>query len=292
MRCQRGLVVISAALALWSPLARADAREQEPRYSPWQSKRHTWFAASASDVGVIYARPHLTLGWGAPFWQFVGIDAYGIATNSFMAGYAGWRASLPWLDVQWGYRAVYPWDRRYLPKQTRYEPADLILREPDQRSTYGVIELELTPLAPLLHGVAFAELHPMWILSPSDKNLYEEVMRAVIEPPFAMRTRLGYLYGFGASKALKLGAMVEYLVTPGRPKNVTRVGPVLVLTVTQYLEVLFTTTVTVSSADQLGLYEGSYGFLGLRARWAERLPRRGLRSVVFTESSMARPFLP
>jgi hypothetical protein len=98
-----------------------------------------------------------------------------------------------------------------------------------------------------------------------------------------MRTRLGYLYGFGESKDVKLGAMVEYLVTPGRPKNVTRVGPVLVVSATQHIEVLFTTTVPVSSPDRLGIYEGSYGFLGLRLRWAERL---------FTESSSAPPSLP
>jgi hypothetical protein len=177
---------------------------------------------------------------------------------------------LPFLDVQWGARWVYPYNRRRLPKEESYGPTDLPLGEGDERSTYRVIELEITPLAPLLHGIVFAELHPLWIDAPKDMNLYEEMMRAVVEPPFAMRTRLGYLYDFEAS-GVKAGAMVEYMVTPGRSENVTRVGPVLIVGLSQYLEILATSTFTVSSPDTLGLYEGSYGFLGLRARWAQRL---------------------
>jgi hypothetical protein len=32
-----------------------------------------------------------------------------------------------------------------------------------------------------------------------DQYLYEEMLRAVVKPPFAMRTRLGYLYAFDAA---------------------------------------------------------------------------------------------
>lgn len=268
MRLLRGLFVAVTAFGTLAASARAD--EEEPKYSPWQSKRYTYFAASASDVGIVYVRPHLTLGWGAPFWHFVGVDAYAIATNSFTSAYAGWRANLPFLDVQWGARWVYPYNRRRLPKQESYRPGDLPLGDDDERSTYRVIELEVTPLAPLFGGIVFAELHPVWIDAPKDMNLYEEMMRAVVEPPFAMRTRLGYLYDFDTS-GVKAGAMTEYMVTPGRPKNVTRVGPVLIVGLSQYYEILATATFTVSSPDALGLYEGTYGFVGLRARWAQRL---------------------
>ena len=63
----------------------------------------------------VYARPQLTLGYGAPFWQFSGFDGYLISTPGFAAAYAGWRASLPFLDVQFGRRWNYPFNRRYLP---------------------------------------------------------------------------------------------------------------------------------------------------------------------------------
>jgi hypothetical protein len=263
-------------------LARPAAAEEEPRYSPWQSKQSSWFVSSASDVGFIYARPHLTLGWGAPFWQFVGVDAYAISTNSFAAAYVGLRANLPFLDVQWGGRKVVPFDRRFLAPAERYRAEDLSLAAGGERSVYQLIEFELTPVAPLLHGVVFAELHPLWIDAPRDQYLFEEMLRAVVKPPFAMRTRLGYLYAFDEAGNFKLGAMTEYIVTPGRPKNVTRVGPVVLVGLSRHVELLTTATLPVSSPDELGLYEGSYGFIGARLRWAKRL---------FTESSPAQPSL-
>ena len=270
MRRVRGLLVATALATALTRGAAAEEEAEEPRYSPWQSKKYTSLAASASDVGIVYARPHLTLGWGAPFWQFVGLDAYAIATNSFASSYAGWRASLPWLDVQWGARFVYPYNRQLLQKKESYGPADLPLGSDGERSTYRVVELEITRLAAVLHGVIFLELHPLWIDAPKDMHLFEEMMRAVVEPPFAMRTRLGYLYDFEGTGD-KAGAMTEYMIMPGRPGNVTRVGPVLIVSLSQHYEILATATFTVSSPDSLGLYEGSYGFLGLRARWAQRL---------------------
>jgi hypothetical protein len=69
---------------------------------------------------------------------------------------------------------------------------------------------------------------------------------------------------------VKLGAMLEYLVTPGRPSNTTRVGPIVLVEISKQLEGLFTLTLAVSSPDDLGTYESAYGFLGLRYRWAQR----------------------
>jgi hypothetical protein len=269
----------SRTLCVAMLVAGSAAAGEEPRYSPWQSSRHGWFVASASDVGFIYARPHLTLGWGAPFWQFVGLDAYALSTNSFASAYLGWRASLPFLDVQWGWRGVVPYNRRYLPPSDRHSAGDLARNDDAERSVYQVVELEITPLAPLLHGVAFAELHPLWIDAPRDQHLYEEMLCAVVKPPFAMRTRLGYLYAFDDAGNVKLGMMTEYIVTPGRPKNVTRLGPLFLLGLSQHAELLATVTLPVASPDDLGLYEGSYGFVGARLRWAKRL----------TESSSAPP---
>lgn len=258
-------VVALSGVALATPL-----EHDEQKYSAWQSDEDSFYASSASDAGIVYARPQLTLGYGSPFWKFSGFDGYLLSTNGFAAAYAGWRASLPFLDVMFGHRWNYPYDRRYLPPKDVYRPRDLELDDPAERATYEVTELELTLLAPVLHGAAFIELHPMWFDAPGDKWVFEEVMRVVIVPPFAMRTRLGYVYGFGVRQDLKIGAMVEYLVTPGRPMNTTRVGPLALVSFTKHFEGLFTTTVVVSGPDELGGYTGTYGFMGVRYRWAQR----------------------
>lgn len=264
----RAGLVCFCICSLVSGVSRADRPEK--KYSAWQSDEHTLFVASASDVGVVYFRPHLTAGWGAPFWQFVGVDAYAISTNSFAAGYVGWRASLPWLDVQLGYRRTHAYNRQFLVPRALYTDTDLDLPDGGERSSYEVIELEITPAVPLFHGAAFVEIHPMWIQAPRDRYVYEEVLRAVTDSYFAMRTRLGYVYSFGESGSVKLGGMIEYLVLPQRPSNVTRVGPVILISVSKNVEVLGTITMVLSSPDELGIYQGSYGLLGMRLRLAER----------------------
>jgi hypothetical protein len=243
--------------------------EPPPKYSAWQSDEHSLFVASASDLGIVYFRPHATVGWGAPFWQFVGVDAYAISTNSFAAGYVGWRASLPWLDVQMGYRKTVGYDRRFLPIQDKYHADDLDLDTGDERSSYDAIELEITPAVPLLHGAVFAEIHPLWIWAPRDRFVFEEAFRAVVDR-FSMRTRLGYLYGFGETGQVKIGAMLEYVVMPGRPGNVTRLGPVGLVGLSQHWELLGTATFVAKSPDALGYYHGTYGLLGVRYRFAQR----------------------
>lgn len=260
------LSLLLAAGSAWAQPAEHD----EEKLSYWQSDESSFFAASASDLGIIYTRPHLTLGWGAPFWQFVGVDGYLLATNTFAAAYVGWRASLPFVDVQLGARWNYPYARGFLPKKERYTQDDLDFDDDDRRSTIRVIELEVTPLAPLFGGVAFVELHPIWFDTPDDTLLYEEVIRAIVAPPFAMRARLGYVYGFGPGGRVKLGGMLEYLVLPNRPENILRVGPLVLVGATDRIEGLFTWTYPLSTPDDLGGYESSYGFLGLRYRWAQR----------------------
>ena len=265
-----GAAVFVTLLSAQPARAEPAAKNEAKKYSVWQSNKHTLFVSSASDVGIIYVRPHLTLGWGAPFWNFFGIDAYTVVTNSFTASYAGFRANLPFLDVQMGVRNSYPYNRRLLPKQELYKAGDLTLGDMDERSTYNVVELEITPIAPLLGGIAFAELHPMWFDTSRDVFLFEEIMRAVVAPPFAMRTRLGYVRGLDEAGNWKVGGMTEYMITPGRPRNVTRLGPIFIGTLTDHLEILATATVAVDSPDDLGFYEGSYGYLGLRGRFAKR----------------------
>lgn len=253
------------------PSSARPAAPEPTKYSPWQSTRSRWYVSSASDAGIVFVRPQLGIGYGSPFWQFVGFETYALATNSFASAYLGYRASLPFLDIETGYRAQYPFDRRFLDRADRHGVGELGLGDGDRRSIYSVVELAATLTAPLLHGGAFAEFHPMYVRAPRDVHVYEEVLRAVMRPPFAARARLGYVYTFGPDGAYKLGALGELIVLPGRPSNVVRLGPVATIGFSKTLEGIFALTLPVKSPDDLGLYEGSYGFLGVRMRWARDL---------------------
>jgi hypothetical protein len=240
------------------------------QYSPWQSDRDSYFVSSTTDMGIIYARPRLMLGYGAPYWKFVALDAHWIVTNSFTSPYVGWRASLPFLDAMVGARTVYPWDRRLL------EPSDshgsnLSVGPGDRHSRYNAVDFELAGFAPLLHGILHLQVHSVIVDAPRDVHLFEEVLRAVMQPPYALGTRAGYLYGVGESQALKVGVVVEYVVLPHRPGNVTRCGPVAAYQLNKHWEAFFAFSGVVDSPDRLGIWHGPYAYLGLTHRWAQRL---------------------
>lgn len=244
-------------------------RPPAPRYSPWQTKKMSPFVSLATDAGFIYFRPRLTLGYGAPFWNYVGVQADAITTNSFFQTTVGWRASLPFLDCTLSVRSVYPYDRRYLPRQKAYSAVDLGLDHPGaQRSAYDAVDLEIAAVAPLLHGGVFVELHPLYVDAPRGTNLYEEYIRAVIRPPFALGTRAGYLYGVDKDESVKIGFMSEYVVLPGRPSNVTRIGPVASVNFGKHFDGFAALSFVVSSPDTLGLENGTYAFIGVLHRWA------------------------
>ena len=263
------LATLCVALAA-NAAAPTPAENRLPRLSPWQSSRATPFVSLATDAGFIYLRPRLTLGYGAPFWSFVGLDAHWLTTNSFTQPYIGWRASLPFLDVQTGVRAVYPFDRQEMPQRASHDVSEIHLSDGGRRSTYHAADLDVTLLAPVLHGAAFINTHPFYVDAPRDIHLYEEVSRAIIEPPFAVYNRVGYVYDFGGALKFKGGAMLEYVVTPGRPKNVTRAGPVVLCSFDKHLDGLFTFSTVLDSSDELGIVHGTYAFIGVLHRMATR----------------------
>jgi hypothetical protein len=110
----------------------------------------------------------------------------------------------------------------------------------------------------------------VWLDVARDQRVYEELTRVIVNRRFEMRTRLGYLYSLGDDGSAKVGGMFEHFVLPGRPGNVLRVGPILLLAISSYLEGLATFTGVVVSPDDLGPNHGSYGYLGLRGRLAHR----------------------
>jgi hypothetical protein len=238
--------------------------------SAWESKQSTFFTTLATDIGIIYARPRLTLGYGSPYWQFVGIDTYFMATNSFLSPYVGWRASFPFLDALMGVRHVYPYDRRFLPQADVHHGDDLDIGPGDERSTYNAIDFELVLVGPVLHGAMFLTAHPVWVDAPKDVHVFEEVLRVVMEPPFAAGFRYGYVYGIGESQDLKVGFLLEHVVTPGRPKNTWRGGPVVLAGLSKHVDFLFAFSPVLSSPDELGLLHGTYAYFGILYRLAKR----------------------
>ncbi len=247
------------------------APEAEPQYSPWQSNHASWFAATTTDLGLIYVRPRLNVGYGAPHWNFASLDAYVIVTNSFLSPYVGLRATLPFLDVFLGVRENFPYDRRTLEPKDTHDADDLSLADNGgDRSTYTAIDFEVQALAPVLHGVLFAQVHPVVLDAPRDRHIYEEVLRVVLNSRVAVGTRAGFLYGVGPKQTFKLGVVGEYVVQPNRPKNTIRAGPVAHLSINKNFEGLAAFSGIVDGPDSLRIVHGAYAYLGILHRSAWR----------------------
>jgi hypothetical protein len=256
------------------PVAKTDAvpstRTGKRGLSAWESSKDTFFTTLATDIGLGYLRPRATFGYGSPYWKFVGVEGYFLVTNSFVAPYVGWRASFPFLDALMGVRRVYAFDRRILPQQERYDGEDLDLEEGDKRSVYTAIDFELVLVAPLFHGGVFATAHPVWVNAPSDVRIYEEVLRVVMVPPMALGLRWGYVYGFGASQDIKAGFLFEHVVIPNRPSNVWRGGPAVLVGLSKHWDFLAAFSPVLASPDSLGIFHGTYAYLGFLNRFSRR----------------------
>lgn len=246
--------------------------------SAWQSNKSTPFVTLATDLGITYLRPKLTFGYGSPFWQFVGIESYVMATNSFMTGSVAYRASFPFLDAIMGVRKVYAFNRRFLtPAKPTYEAddLDLSLHPGGERSVYNAADFEFVLLAPALHGVFYGNAHPVLVWGiPDNTDVYEEVLRVVMKPPMALGLRWGYVYGIGESQNIKAGIVIEHVVVPNRPHNVWRGGPVILIGRIPWLpfplEGLFAFSPVWYSPDSLGIFHGTYAYFGVLHRWAHR----------------------
>lgn len=236
--------------------------------SPWDEGAPRPFVAGHLDVGAVFARPQLQLGYGQPHWKWFGVEAYALTTNGFFGLYAGTRASLPFLDFTMGVRDTWSYVRSFLPQRDTYEASD-VDRSRAGHARYLAIDYELSGVVPLPGGyLVWGFLGASVLDAPASVHVFEESLRVVMRPPFAGNFRGGYVLALGRQQEVKAGALSETLVIPGRDATVVRLGPVATVRVTPHMEALLVLTGVVHGPDALGIWGGSYGFFGVRYRWA------------------------
>lgn len=240
----------------------------EEKLSPWDHGSARAFVAGRIDAGIVFARPAFMLGYGRPHWEWFGVEAYALTTNSFGAVYAGTRASLPFLDFTIGVRDTLSYRRSFLPQRASYV-ADDVDAAHGPRARYLSLDVELTGVVPLLGGYVLWGFVSTTILdAPKDVLVFDESLRVVMRQPAAIDFRFGYIHAIGREGPLKLGVLSETIALPHRDGPVERIGPLGTLSLTDHTEVVAVFTVAVWSPDALGILHSPYGFLGLRYRWA------------------------
>lgn len=242
----------------------------DPRMArSWGALPARYFVSTAFDIGFVYARPRVSVGYGRPFTQWIGIDANPIAQNTGIGVYGGLRFALPFADLRLGPRYFYSFNHTVLEVKDSYERLDLesTAGKKAQTVTY---EAELDVSLPLGPGNVLGRGSVSYVTGVDENHaVFEETLRAIVRPPLVWRGRGGYAFRFGAFEQHSVGVVVDVMDVPKRDDAVTvRVGPVLRLVLSRRVELRGTFIVTVYSPDSIGLVGGDFTELGVRYRWA------------------------
>lgn len=286
----RSLLLLALALAL-SPGARAaepagekfpdpetplgllptpeDALIDPKMARSWGTLPARYFVATTVDLGFVYIRPRASLGYGRPFTQWVGVDANPIASRNGLGGYGGLRLEVPHLDFRIGPRFFWSFERTYLQPQDSYDRIDLEVVESETAKTL-TWEAELDLSLKAGPGIILLRGSGSYITGvPEGQYVFEETLHLIVAPPLVWRTRLGYVFTFGARDQHSVGPAVDVLNVPQREDAWTvRAGPVIRMQLSRRVDVRGSFIATIVSPDRIGLVGGDFTELGLRYRWA------------------------
>lgn len=242
----------------------------DPRMArSWGTLPPRYFTATTVDVGFVYLRPRLSLGYGRPFTQWIGVDANPIASQAGLGVYAGLRFEIPHLDFRFGPRYFSSFEHSYLARQDHYSRLELESTT-GKHATTLTLEAELDLNFDIGPGRLLLRGSGSYVSGvPDGEEAFEETLHIIVDPPLVWRARLGYVFKFGAHNQHSLGPVVDLLDVPKRDDSRTiRVGPVLRLALSRRVDVRGSFIFTLISPDRIGLEGGDFTELGVRYRWA------------------------
>lgn len=231
------------------------------------------FFSAQLDVGYLYVRPRVAVGYGKPFHRWVGIEANPfILAGQAAGGYAGIRLDLPNFDIRVGGRQTYSFNRSYQAPLVKYGRWDLESTE-KPRSNITTLETEANVVIPAGPGAFIGLASVSYLLGvPEGDFVYEELLRVMVQPPWVLRSRVGYMFGFGEHRQASIGPAVDVLGIPERETVVMRFGLLARFVLSRSFELRGTFMPRIISQDALGLLESDFTELGLRWRWATASP--------------------
>ena len=107
---------IALADAVQLPIATANAEPGAPRPSNgyWSEGEPRPFVSAKIELGIPYAKPGFSFGYGMPHWLWAGVDVNAISTLEFVQTYAGVRAASPFLDLAFGARDTWSYGKAFV----------------------------------------------------------------------------------------------------------------------------------------------------------------------------------
>jgi hypothetical protein len=227
------------------------------------------FVSTTVDVGFVYLRPRVALGYGKPFTSWVGIEANPIVTSAELAVYGGLRVELPYVDFRLGPRFFRAFDHTYLDNQPSFTRLELETAN-GRQATATTYEAEIDLSVPVGPGNIVGRGSVSYVTGvPAGQDVFEETLHVIVRPPWVWRGRLGYAFRFGTYRQHSIGLIAEVLDVPMREDAVTvRAGPLLRFVLSRRVELRGSFVIPVKSPDSIGIVGGDFAELGVRYRWA------------------------
>ena len=236
----------------------------------WKTGATRKFIATQTDLGYIYLRPRVILGYGAPFFKWVGVEANPLLSQNYLGAWGGVRLTLPVIDLRIGARYIYSLRRDYLPDLNSFDRTAIELTRNGGNARTITYEAELST------GFAtkLGELSALGSISrignvPDGMYVYEESLHVVAEPTFIWRARGAFgFYAVPRYRQFTIGPALDFIAVPERRELLIRAGAVVRVVLNRQIEIRGTFVPTVNSRDDLGLLNSDFTELGLRYRWA------------------------
>lgn len=257
-----------------------DEASHTPRPSPFDSlvepeSKRSWaegsrrlFVGTTLDVGFLYLRPRVAVGYGKPHYAWIGVDGNPTIAGPGAGMYGGLRLSVPHFDLRVGARHFSAFQHAYLRPRTSYDRVQLESTELGSASI-DTLETEVNADIPAGPGDVLLLASASYVSHvPDGQNVFEETLRVVVVPPWVVRGRVGYSVRFGAFDQISVGVVADVVTVPARRTAVVRVGPILRFALSRSFEIRGSFVPCIFSPDDLGLLDSDFTELGLRWRWA------------------------
>ncbi len=237
----------------------------------WKSGKRRFFAATTVDLGYIYLRPRLSLGYGAPHFQWMGIEMNPIFSRQGVGAWGGVRFALPYIDVRAGARGFYQFERSFLPGNIDSFDRAALETSGGEHGHYVTMETELNTAIATKIGELSLLGSASRVTGFDDPNdyVYEDTLRLIVGSSLVWRARAQFaFYPIPTFRQFAIGPAVDVLGVPTRDELLVRAGFVTRIVFNKALEVRGSFVPTLVSRDRLGLITSDFTELGLRWRWA------------------------
>lgn len=247
-------------------------RGYDPKTPYWMSGDARPFLAAVMNLGGIYYRPELEVGYGRPHFSWAGAELWSRLSLGGVVFYAGPRLTLPSLDLRVGARMVSSAGQNLLPRREIYNNNHLDAESPP-RSHYWSIDSEINVSGAAPGGNASLLVSAFAIGGVEDGyDVFEDSLHIIVRPPLVWRARFSYLASLGPYNNMGLGWATEIINSPARDLTVFRMGPVVTVALTRHLQATAAGLLGIDSRDDIGLSGADLGQIGLSYRWASGEP--------------------